>query len=180
MTDDHSEASGSEARKAAALLAGLVDALLPGGDGWPSGSAASAQGVLAARLDCDAGGPGLDRALAALAAAGAPFEGRDEPARIAIVAAFEAAEPALFGFVRDAAFMAYYESPLVAAAINAKGFPYALRPHVHGYALPPFDVARDTPRHGRGRFTATDAVRRLDIAPLDLEAERTIAWGLAR
>lgn len=181
MTDEPPAAgAGDPQPDQAALIADLVDVLLPGGDGWPSGSAAGAQAALAARLDPDADGPGLKRVVAALVAAGAPLHGRDEAARIAVVAAFEAAEPVLFGFVRDAAFMAYYESPFVAAAINGKGFAYDLRPHVHGYALRPFDAGRDTPRHGRGSFVAAEAVMRLDISTLDLESERTTAWGLAR
>jgi hypothetical protein len=56
--------------------------------------------------------------------------------------------------VRDATFFAYYECPLVVRAMNARGFEYKLRPHVEGYRLPPFDPARDTPRHGRGRWIA--------------------------
>lgn len=181
MTDEHSHGDGDPgAGSAAALVADLADVLLPGGDGWPSGSAAGVHGVLAERLEADSGGPGLASVAAALVAAGAPFAGRDEAARIAIVSAFEAAAPALFGIVRDAAFLAYYESPFVVAAINDKGFPYLLRPHLDGYPLRPFDPALDAPRHGRGRYVATEAVRRLDIGGLELETRLTTKWGLAR
>jgi len=86
----------------------------------------------------------------------------------------------LFGWVRDAAYVAYYENPFVAEAINEQGLRYELRPHIKGYPLPRFDLARDTPKHGRGRYTKTSDVRRVDISGLDLESNRTQAWGLKR
>ena len=46
--------------------------------------------------------------------------------------------------------------------------------------MPRFDLARDTPRHGRGRFIPTGEVRRVDTAALDLASDRTQAWGLKR
>jgi hypothetical protein len=55
-----------------------------------------------------------------------------------------------------------------------------LRPHIKGYPVRRFDLARDTPRHGRGRYTKTADVRRVDISGLDLESNRTQAWGLKR
>ena len=79
----------------------------------------------------------------------------EEAARVAVVQRFEKAEPELFGWVRDAAYIAYYENPFVAEAIVLTGHPYELRPHIKGYPVPRFDPARDTPRHGRGRYTKT-------------------------
>jgi hypothetical protein len=93
---------------------------------------------------------------------------------------FEKAEPDLFGWVRDAAYIAYYENPFVAEAIVLTGHPYELHPHIKGYPVHRFDLARDTPRHGRGRYTKTADVRRVDISGLDLESNRTQAWGLKR
>jgi hypothetical protein len=86
----------------------------------------------------------------------------------------------LFGWVRDATYIAYYENPFVAEAIVLSGHPYELRPHIKGYPVRRFDLARDTPRHGRGRYTKTSDVRRVDISALDLESNRTQAWGLKR
>ncbi len=116
----------------------------------------------------------------ALLAAGGPLAGHDEAERVAVVARFESAEPALFGWLRDAAYVTYYENPFVAEVINAQGHPYELRPHNKGYAVPRFDLARNTPRHGRGRFVPTDAVRRVDTSGLDLASDRTQTWGLKR
>jgi hypothetical protein len=164
----------------AAMLAGLVGILIPGDAGWPSASSVGVQGLLATRLLEELGQGQFKRLFAVIIEAGGPFEGHSEDEQIAIVKMLETAEPALFGWVRDAAYIAYYESPFVADAINAHGHPYDLRPHLKGYALQPFDIERQTPRHGRGHYVPTDAVRPIDISGLDLHEERTHAWGLKR
>jgi hypothetical protein len=79
--------------------------------------------------------------------------------------------------VRDAAYMAYYESPIVVQAINAHGHLYRLLPHVVGYKLPRYDLERDAPKHARGRWIPTDAVTRVAVETLDLADERTLNWG---
>ena len=165
---------------AARLLADLVDLLLPGGGDWPSGATVGAQSALAMRLVEERGEGDLAKLAQAILRAGGPLAEQPEERRIAIVQAFEAAEPELFGWVRDAAYYAYYESPYVVAVINAQGHPYRLRPHVKGYPLQRFDPARDAPTHGRGRWLATGAVRPVDISTLDLDSDRTQAWGLKR
>jgi hypothetical protein len=166
--------------EAARLLADLADVIIPGDETWPSGATVGVQGVVAMRLLEEFGEAELGRMAPSLLRAGGPLAGRDEEARIAIVRTFESAEPALFSWLRDAIYYAYYENPFVAAAIRAKGRPYELRPHVAGYPLPAFDPASDAPRHGRGSYVPTDAVHRLDIEPLDLASERTQVWGLSR
>ncbi len=164
----------------AQLLSDLVDVLLPGGDGWPSGSTAGIQQVLSQRLIIDRSTDSLNELVAALLRAGGPLAGQDEAAQVAIVEKLERDEPDLFGFVRDAAFITYYESPSVVDVINAKGRPYQLRPHITGYPTTPFDLERDTPRHGRGRYIANEAIVALDIAGLGLGQDRTTNWGLKR
>jgi hypothetical protein len=161
----------------ARLLAALVDTLLPGDAGWPSASVVGVQAVLAARLAQERGEDALDDVVDALRGDAAALLGGDEAARVAAVAAWETRDRALFGWVRDAAYMAYYESPVVVRAINADGSPYKLVAHVTGYKLPRFDLARDTPRHGRGRYIPTGAVRRVAVETLDLADERTQNWG---
>lgn len=164
----------------AELVAGLVDVLIPGGDGWPSAATVGVQSVLSLRLLEELGEAELARLGAAILFAGGPLAEHGEDERVAIVKRLEAAEPTLFGWVRDAAYMAYYESPFVAAAINAKGHRYELRPHAKGYLLAPFDLERDTPRHGRGGYVSTQSVRPLDFSALDLDSNRTQAWGVKR
>ncbi len=166
--------------EAVALLADLVEVLLPGDGSWPSGSTVGVQAPLVLRLIEQRGRGAVADLMAALTAAGGPLDRHDEAGRIAIVVRFEAVEPDLFGWIRDAAYVAYYENPFVAEVINGLGFVYELRPHVKGYPVQRFDLARDTPRHGRGHYLRTDEVRRLDISALDLPSERTQAWGLKR
>jgi hypothetical protein len=165
---------------AATLIADFVDVLIPGEKLWPSASAVGVQGHLALRLMEERGKNALPTLVKAIEAAGGPLAGLDEAARVAVVQRFEEAEPDLFGWVRDAAYIAYYENPFVAEAIVLTGHPYELRPHIKGYPVQRFDLARDTPRHGRGRYTKTADVRRADISGLDLESNRTQAWGLKR
>jgi hypothetical protein len=165
---------------AAKLLADFVEVLLPGGGDWPSGVTVGVQATLAIRLVEERGEGDLARLAQAILKAGGPFADQPEERRVAIAEALEAAEPELFGWVRDAAYYAYYESPYVVAVINAQGHPYRLRPHVKGYPLPRFDPARDAPKHGRGGYVPTEAVRPVDISALDLDSDRTQAWGLKR
>lgn len=163
-----------------ALLTDFIDVLLPGDDVWPSGRTVGVQALLALRLLEERGTMAFPTVMKALLGAGGPLAGLDDAARIEVVKRFEAAEPALFGWLRDAAYVAYYENPFVAEAINARGHVYELRPHVKGYPLPRFDLTRDTPRHGRGHYIPTDQVRRVDTSDLDLESNRTQVWGLRR
>jgi hypothetical protein len=165
---------------AAALLADFVDVLIPGERLWPSASAVGVQGLLALRLMEERGKNALPTVVKAIEAAGGPLGPLDEAVRVAVVQRFEKAEPDLFGWVRDATYIAYYENPFVAEAIVLSGHPYELRPHIKGYPVRRFDLERDTPRHGRGRYTKTADVRRVDISGLELESNRTQAWGLKR
>src|ERR1700709_1555376 len=91
---------------ASALLADLVETLLPGEGLWPSGRDVGVQALVALRLLEQRGKAEFPRLLKAILAAGGPFAGQDEAARVAIVRRLEAAEPALFGWVRDAAYIA--------------------------------------------------------------------------
>lgn len=165
------------ATAAARLLAALVDTLVPGDAGWPSASDVGVQSALASRLVQERGEDTLTEVIDALRPAAAALLSSDENARVAAVAGWEAHDKDLFGWVRDAVYFAYYESPIVVQAINARGSPYKLVPHIEGYRLPPFDPARDTPQHGRGGFTPTDAVQRVSAETLDLAAQRTVNWG---
>lgn len=162
---------------AARLLAALVDTLIPGNAGWPSAGIVGVQSMLATRLVQERGEDSLDRVIGALGADAAALFSDDEAARVVAIAAWEARDAQLFGWVRDAVFMAYYESPVVVLAIKARGHQYKLIPHIAGYMLPRFDAERDTPRHGRGAWIATGAVLRVPVETLDLADERTQTWG---
>jgi hypothetical protein len=159
------------------LLAALVDTLLPGDEGWPSGATVGVQSVVATRLIQERGNHALDKVVEAIGADAPALLSADEAARVAAVAAFEARDKEFFGFVRDAAYIAYYESPVVVQAINAHGHQYRLISHIAGYKLPRFDAERDAPKHGRGRWIPTDAVTRVPVETLELADERTQNWG---
>ncbi len=162
------------------LLADLVDVLLPGDGSWPSGRTVGVQSLLALRLLEQRGKAEFARVAQIILAAGGPLSGLDEAARIAVVARFEANEPALFGWIRDVAYVTYYENPFVAEVINAQGHVYELRPHIKGYPVPRFDPERNTPRHGRGRYVPTEAVKHVDTAALNLASDGNQVWGLQR
>lgn len=166
--------------EATALLAALVDELIPGSPDWPAASSVGVQGLLAVRVFEEWGEAELQAILDAVLASGGPFAVAGEDERVAIVERFEAAQPERFERVRTATVLAYYESPLVAEAIRRLGRPYSLRPHATGYPMRPFDAARDTPRHGRGGYLKTDEVQPVDISGLDLASGRTLNWGLKR
>jgi len=161
----------------ARLLSALVDTLLPGDESWPSGATVGVQALVAARLVQERGDDAIDNLVDTLGDDAKALLAGDEAARVAAVTAWEAREKDLFGFVCDAAYIAYYENPAVVLAINAHGHPYKLIPHIAGYELPRFDLARDMPKHGRGHFIPTDAVTRVPVETLNLADERTQNWG---
>lgn len=163
-----------------AALAAFIDVLLPGKGDWPSGATLGVQHPVMERLVAQKGEDALGDLAAALARIGAPFAGQDAPARIAAVKAMETDDPARFRWLRNAAYQAYYENPAVVALIDARGTPYRVRPHVKGYDLPKFDVATQTPTHGRGSYVATGDVRPVDPSGLNLDTDITSKWGLQR
>lgn len=165
---------------AARMLADLVDILIPGGDGWPSAATVGVQAALASRLVETQGEDAMGQLIAAVRAAGGPFDTLPAAQRVTVVQTLERQEPALFGRLRDVVFVTYYESPSVAAAINAKGHIYKLRPHLSGYQVKPFDLKVDTPTHGRGAYVPTDDVRPVKVTGLALDTQLTDAWGRGR
>src|SRR5262249_10333819 len=111
-------------RANASVLADFVDTLIPGNEIWPSASAIGVQGVLAARL-LDLNGEGaVEGLITALQMCGGPFSGKVNEQRVAIVERFEREHPSLFAPVREAAYFAYYENPLIVDHIRAMGHSY--------------------------------------------------------
>ena len=162
------------------LLSDLVDVLIPGDEGWPSGSSVGIHGVLAMRISETMSTDGLSELVQAISAAGGPLQDHSEEDRIAIIDTFSKQEPALFDWIYASSVLAYYEQPSVVAAIQALGRPYSIRPHVTGYPLAPFDHDRDRPLHGRGSFLSTDSVQPVDVTQLHLNETRTEQWGVKR
>ncbi|MGD9536403.1 MAG: hypothetical protein AB7P52_09475 [Alphaproteobacteria bacterium] len=158
-------------RELAAELRALLNTLLPGDERFPSASEVGLHGVFADRLRALAGAEALSRLAARLAAHGGPLAALAPEARRAVVERLAAEDVDLFGRVRMIAYLAYYESPLVVQSLRSLGHVYNHAPLPDGYALAPFDPgdAFQAPRHGRGGFVPTEAVRRvaLDALPSD-------------
>ncbi len=148
------------------LLRGLVDALLPGGNGFPAASATGMTGLLAARL-LAADSTLLDRIAESLrtleALPDTTERWHDAAARL------EADEPKLFEELRKYAYLTYYEQPGTIAAIRTLGFRYNDAPLPDGYPAERFDASTDAPRHTRGRWVATEQIQRVDLNRLSLE-----------
>lgn len=174
------QATQTSPRELAALFAQLADELIPGDDAWPSASSIGVQGIMLLRFAEEHGEKDVQRLAAALLAAGAPFTGKAEAERRAIVERLAAQEPDHFDRLRAAAVFAYYESPIIVEAIRQSGRPYQMSPHKSGYPRQRFDIERDKPKHARGAYVPTDQVKRIDISGLDLATSSTENWGLKR
>ena len=148
------------------MLRGLIDALLPGGNGFPAASATGMTGLLAARL-LAADSSLLGRIAESLRTQGALPDSterwHDAAARL------EADEPKLFEELRKYAYLTYYEQPATIEAIRALGFRYNDAPLPDGYPAERFDASTDAPRHRRGRWVATEQIQRVDLSRLGLE-----------
>ena len=155
------------AKVLAAELAALVDVLVPGDDAFPPASEVGVQAKLADRWTVMQGDGAVHALIEALATAGGPLARLDRDGRTAVLTRIERERPDDFLLVRNIVYLSYYESPAVHEAIRAMGFAYHASPLPIGYDVGRFDSASDTPRHGRGAFVRTDAVRRVDLSKLD-------------
>ncbi len=136
--------------------------MLPGDELFPPASTVGVQAKLADRLN-ELGGPDAAIALSRRLQAAGPTPGALGRAALE---AFERAHPEDFRRVRNLAYLAYYESPAVHAAIRALGFTYHAAPLPAGYEVGRFDAATDLPLHRRGGFVPTGEVRRVDLSQL--------------
>ena len=159
---------------AAAELALLMDALLPGDELFPAATAVGVHQLLASRLEQLRGALALAELTAAISDAGGPLGALDDAGRLAAVAKIERRYAALFDDVLRVAFLSYYEQPKVQDAIRALGFSYHAHPLPGGYGaeIGRFDTAADAPTHGRGRYKRTDDVRQVSLDGLGLLGER--------
>ncbi len=149
-------------------LAALVDTLLPGGAGFPSAVSVGAHGLVAGRLRQRLGVDGLARLAETLVSCGGPIGDKSTAERQAIVARFAEEHAGLFGDVRMAAYLSYYENPAVVDAVRGLGRAYNDAPQPAGYVLPAFDGADalQAPTHGRGHYVATKDVQRVELGAL--------------
>ena len=80
------------------------------------------------------------------------------------------AHPDHFDVFRTVAYYAYYQNPVVIAAIRVLGHDYNDAPQPRGYVLPPFDPTPgvDVPVAPRGWYKRTEDVARLDVSGLSV------------
>jgi hypothetical protein len=159
---------------AAAELALLLDALLPGDELFPAATTVGVHELLASRLEQLRGPSALYELAGAISDAGGPLGVLDDAGRTAAVAKIQRRYAALFDDVLRVAFLTYYEQPRVQDAIRALGFRYHAHPLPGGYAaqIGRFDPAADAPTHGRGSYKRTEDVRRVSLDGLGLRGER--------
>lgn len=162
------------------VLKHLVDELIPGDGCWPSASEVGVHGVVLLRLLGDRPSRAIEQLATALDSGSDGLQNAASERRISAVRQFEEANPVLFEKIYTAAVLAYYEMPGVVEAIRAAGRPYSTFPHADGYPMPAFDLERDTPTHGRGRYLRTEDVVPLDLSSIDLGSAMTERWGMKR
>lgn len=165
MTD---EVGATRATRLAEMLRDLVDALIPGEGGWPAASIVGVQGILAVRLLEALGEDALTQIDESIGGCGGPLNACDALGRAAILNRLEEMKPKLFATLRTASYFAYYESPSVIVQVRKLGQPYDAIPIRRGYDVGCFDMDRDRPRHDRGRYVATQDVKRVDLSKLEL------------
>jgi hypothetical protein len=154
MTDQRIAPTSDQQR----TLDAVLDTLLPGGEGFPSATAAEITTFL---LD-QAGTTGLQAWLLPLLAgldqaAGSPFADHSPERRSALLRDLEATQPLLFARLLALAYYSYYAQPAVVAAIRALGHDYHQTPLPLGYGMAPFDPANPThlPTIPRGSYKRT-------------------------
>jgi hypothetical protein len=143
-------------------LAAVLDILLPGGDGFPSASAAGTTSFLLEQGDAADLLAWLLPLLAGLdEAAGGDIASRTVEQRTLLVRQLEATQPLLFARLLALAYYSYYAQPAVVAVIQSLGHDYHQTPQPLGYAMAPFDPANPTHRPSTPRGTYK---RTLDMA----------------
>ncbi|MDX2224762.1 MAG: hypothetical protein SFV21_18560 [Rhodospirillaceae bacterium] len=129
-------ADAAESQLDMKLLAAVLNALIPAGEGYPG----AGHPAIAAACVADAA---LDGALGTIANALARlptgFAARDAAARERALSDLEAGQPAAFASLLRHTYNAYYADAAVRAALETDtGYP-ARPPHYEGYELVPFD-----------------------------------------
>jgi hypothetical protein len=123
--------------------------MIPGSGDYPSASAVDVTAFISKRVN-----PAELEALERLCDQVDPTT--DEREVSTWVHELQSANPADFELLRYLVYTAYYRAPEVIAVLNSRGFDYHGAPQPYGY-----DVAQDIPlpKHTRGSFISTDAVR---------------------
>jgi hypothetical protein len=160
MIDSHAETLDN---RELAMLAAVVDILLPGGEGFPPASAVGTAGYMVGQLRPGELDGWLRPALRAIdTLAGDDFLGHDAASQAEALRAAESDNRAMFERLLALAYYSYYAQPAVVDAVRALGFPYNNAPQPLGYAMEPFDPGNPEmlPHEPRGSYKRTEDVVR--------------------
>jgi hypothetical protein len=154
MADERITLTGDQVQ----TLDAVLDTLLPGGEGFPSASAAGTAAFLIDQADA----AGLEAWLLPLLAgldevAGGHFAARRPEHCATLLRQLEATQPLLFARLLALTYYSYYAQPAVVAAVRSLGHDYHQTPQPLGYAMAPFDPANPShlPTTPRGTYKRT-------------------------
>jgi hypothetical protein len=142
----HGLAFSSEVRTA---LTTLADAMVPGAGDYPPASHIGVAEYIEERVD-----PVQHEALTRMLADADLSDSGVWLQRL------EVEDPVGMALLRYLVYTAYYRADDVVRAINRRGFDYHAAPQPYGYVVPE-DIP--LPTHGRGRYTPTAEVRRVQL-----------------
>jgi hypothetical protein len=164
MMDSHAETVDTRELE---ILTGVVDMLLPGGEGFPPASDVGTPGYMMAQLrpgELDGWlRPGL-RAIDTLA--GGDFLACEAMGQTDALRRAEREHPAMFDRLLALAYYSYYAQPTVVQVIRSMGFQYNHAPQPLGYAMEEYDPndPEMLPQEPRGYYKRTEDVVR-EILP---------------
>lgn len=159
-------------KQTAATLAALVNVILPGDATFPSAAEVGVHLWLMEKMRAEYDVATIDH-VAGLLNQDGEFAAQTADKQTAIIAQFERDHPDLFGFMRNAIYLGYYQTPPVVQAVRALGRDYNHAPQPDGYQLAPFDPAT-LPEVKRGYYIPTDAVQRVDLSGIDMHGLKPI------
>ncbi|CUR58787.1 hypothetical protein NOCA2540044 [metagenome] len=133
-----------------AYLAQLATALIPGDETYPSADEAQVVTFIQDRAAPDD--------LATLERLRREWNLADAPEVGSTLTELETGDPALFAYVTELVYHAYYSSRRVLAAMADRGYGYHGAPQPLGYAI---TETMAVPRRPRGSYVATEDVRRV-------------------
>jgi hypothetical protein len=149
---------GALSEREMSLLTAAADGLLPGGEGFPSASAAGAPAYMAAELGSEGVDLWLRPGVAGLdTLAGGDFLALDREGRTQALQRCQDEDGAFFDRLLNLAYYSYYAQPAVIDVIRAMGFVYNDAPQPQGYTMEPFDATNPEmlPARPRGYFKKT-------------------------
>lgn len=133
-----------------AYLDAVSDALVPGNDRYPSGSAAQVSTFIQDRVS--------DKDVELLDSLRRLRPVTDANGAVVVLAEMEATDPTSFAYLRELIYHGYYSSRRVLAAMADRGYVYHGAPQPLGYRI---TESMRMPSTARGGYISTEEVRRV-------------------